>query len=224
MTTRFPAGINNADNMSTLSNYGAPDPFKFQEVSDDFEFFNTSAWTVVETQAGATQAAAAGAGGRVLFTNSATIADVNAITTNLAIFQLVAGKRVFAKCRMSVSDITNVSLTFGFGDTAAALNPANGIYIQKVGTTYTLVNENTSVQTTSAFVDTSGLTAGTFFTLGIELDNKSLNMYFNDRKVASIDAPNLNTVPNLLGFWGMQNVNAVANTATLDYLMFAVER
>lgn len=230
MTTRWPSGINNADAYSALSNMPQPDPSKMQSIWDDFNFLDAAAWTVVETQAGATQAGTAGAGGLILFTNSAAIADINAFTTPLAGFRLVAGKRFFAKCRCTVSDVTNVNVTFGLGNVATLLTPANGIYATKVGTAVSVTNANTSVLTAASYTDTSGLAAATFFTMGIEYDGKSLNLYYGigstlaERKVASIDAPNLNTGVDLLFFWGMKNVNAVANTATLDYLQAAMER
>jgi hypothetical protein len=160
MTTRFPSGINNADNMTALSNMPQPDPTKLYGVFDDFiTTLLTSDWTVVETQAGATQANAAGAGGRLLLTNSATIADVNGLSTVLASFRFVAGKRFYAKCRVLVSDVTNVNITMGFGNAATTLLPANGAYVTKVGTTVSVINANTSVLTASSFVDDSGLAA-----------------------------------------------------------------
>lgn len=234
MTTRFPSGLNNADNMTALSNMPQPDPTKLYGVFDDFmTTLLTSDWTVVETQAGATQANAAGSGGRLLLTNSATIADVNALSTVLASFRFVAGKRFYAKCRVLVSDVTNVNITMGFGNAATTLLPANGAYVTKVGTTVSVTNANTSVLTSASFVDDSGLAAAQFFTLGLEYDGKSLGVYYGqestanarpDRKVASVDAPNLNTGVDLLFFIGMKNVNAAANTATLDYAYAAMER
>lgn len=235
MTTRFTSGVNNAENMTSLSNMPQPDPTRLYEVFDDFMgTLSTLVWTVVETQAGATQAQAAGAGGRLLLTNTATIADVNALATPLASFRLVAGKRFYAKVRVAVSDVANVNITFGFGNAATTLLPANGVYVSKIGTSITVNNANTSVVTSStAFVDASGLAATQFCTLGLEYDGRSINVYYGqestsfpapDRKIGSVDAPNFNTGVDLLFFVGMKNVNAVANTATLDYAYAAMER
>lgn len=233
MTTRFPAGLSNAAPYSTYFNAPVIDETKFQQVTDDFAFFNSSAWTVVETQAAATQAGTAGAGGLLLLTNSAAIADVNAVTSPVAQFRLIAGKRFFAKCRMTVSDITNTTIFFGLGNAATTLAPANGIYITKTGTTVSINNANASTVTTASFTDPSGLTAGVYATFGIEYDGKSLNLYYGtevvatplaERKIASIDAPNLNTGVDLLAIVGIKNVNAVANTGTIDYVQFSQER
>lgn len=234
MTTRFPAGINNADNMSTLSNMPAMDPSKLYGVFDDFMgTLSTLTWTVVETQAGATQAQAAGGGGRVLLTNSAAIGDVNALATPLASYRIVPGKRFYAKMRALVSDVTNVILHMGFEVSSATLLPANGVYVTKTGTSIVLTNANASTLTTAVFADASGLLLNEFCTLGIEYDGKNVNVYYGsdaaagplpDRKVASIETPNFNTGVDLLFVVGMKNVNAVANTATLDYAFGAMER
>lgn len=233
MTTRFPAGFNNAANGSTLTNMGAPDPFKFQTLADDFNIFTATDWAVVETQAGATQAGAAGSGGRILLTNTAVAADVNALTSQVASFRFVAGKRFFAKMRCFVSDVANVTMAMGFGNTITTLLPTIGAYVQKTGTAVS-VNQANAGLTTATFTDTSGLAASQFFTLGMEFDGKSLNLYYGqesttptqDAKVASISGTslNLNTATDLVAFFGMKNVNAIANTATIDYVMFAIER
>lgn len=234
MTTRFPSGINNAENMTTLSNMPQPDPVRMQTLFDDFVGeLSATKWLVVETQAGATQAAIAGAGGRILLTNSAAIGDVNGLASPLAVFRFTAGKKFYAKCRVFVSDVTNVTFSIGFSNAPGTFPPANAAFVTKSGTTLTLTNINTSVAVANVQQDASGLAASQFFTLGMEYDGYSLNMYYGqestlnpapDRKIMSIDAPNLQTGVDLSAFVSMRNVNAVANTATLDYAMFAMER
>lgn len=227
-TTRFPSGVTNVAQESALGNMGQPDPSKFQTVFDDFASLDATSWTVVETQAGATQAAAAGGGGLIALVNSAAIGDVNGFSTNLAIFALTAGKRFFAKARMSVADVANSNFFLGFGDTAAGLNPANGVYLQKTaaaGGTLSVVSELASVQTVASVTGVNAeMTGGVATVIGLEYDGRgTITGYLNDRKIVSLP---VSSIPGtgMLGIWGYSNVNAFANTASLDYLLFAVER
>lgn len=228
MTTRFPSGVNNAANMSTLSNMGQMDPTRFQTLFNDFNDFTATDWAIVETQAGATQALAAGAGGQLLLTNSAAAADVNAITSPVASFRFDAGKRFFAKARISLSDVANVGITFGFGNTAAGLNPANGVYLNKAANaqTTTINVENTSVVASGTLNGPGVWANGVFRTLGFEYDPRTLEVraYLDDIQVGGVSAATLNTSVDMVAFIGMSNNNTVANTATLDYVLWAIER
>lgn len=228
MTTRFTSGINNSLNGSTLCNMGQPDPTRFHTLFDDFNSFNATDYAIVETQAGATQALAAGAGGLLLLTNSAAASDVNAITSAVASFRFDAGKRFFAKARISVSDVANVGLTFGFGNTAAGLNPANGVYLTKAqaAQTTTINVENTSVVASTTLSSVNSWANNTFRTIGFEYDPRQneVRAYLDDVPAGSVSAATLNTGVDMVFFIGMINNNTVANTASVDYIFCALER
>src|SRR5687768_3538787 len=112
--TRFPNGVNNKQ-PSDIWGGGMtfPDVTGFHVFDEDFDFFLATDWTVTETQAGATQALAAGNGGLMLLTNSAADNDINQIQKVPAAFLPTLGKRFFMKCIFQLSDVVDSDFAIG---------------------------------------------------------------------------------------------------------------
>jgi len=197
--TRFPAGVTNANAGETLGNLGELDPTKLQTVFGDFNLGITG-W------AGVTAAPVAGPGGLV------TITAAGSVSTPLASFVLVAGRRAFAKTKIAAVGLT-ASIITGFFNTLLA--PTNGVYVTVVSNVLTLTVDDVTSAVPVAYI------AGEQFTVGVELlPSGKILAYFNDTAVTSI-------TPVLTTHFGVNFLvgasSAVAN-ATLDYVFAAVER
>lgn len=229
MPTNSPSGVGTAAIGSVLFGMGQQDPTNFHTFFTDFDTFLATDWTVTETQAGATQALAAGDGGLLLLTNSAADDDINAIQLAVASFVIDLSKAFFLKCRLKVSDVLQSEVLVGLVDTMAAFNPADGVYLYKAdgAVPIRLSIENTGV-TTNSSADSSATSAAndTFFNLGISYDpHKRKVMGWVDNTIfgSIIDLTNMPTVA-LAPAIGLRNGEAVAKTMTVDYLFVAKER
>lgn len=195
--TRFPAGVNNSNEGTPLSNYAVPDPSKLQTTFDDFNL-GLGGWTAVTT------AGAAGPGGLALITAAGSLR-----TPQLS-YVLTAGKRAFVKARFSVAGLT-ASVITGFFD--AVLTPTTGVYVTVANNTMTL----TVGATTTAAVPVA-YTVGQMIEVGIEITpREGVKAFFNDGIVAS----SLVAVPQVNLAFG---ISAATANATVDYLLGAVER
>lgn len=228
MTTRFPSGVNNANNMSALSNMGQMDPSKFHSFFTDFDTYTAADWIVTEVGT-ATQALTAGDGGLLLITNSALATDSSFQQNLVASFLMEAGKKAFFKARFKVSDATQSIFQLGLivADTTP-LDATDGIYFQKDDGDafldfYTRKDATTG---SSSLTAVATVVSDTFLTVGFEYDGKSdVAAFVNDIKVGSI-ATNGTYLPDaaLSVSFGMQNGEALAKNMTMDYIFAAKER
>lgn len=133
--TRWPNGVNDTADNAVLANFRGLNPLRYQTYFDDFNFYIPTQWTVTETQAGATQALTAGDGGQLSLVNSAADDDVNQIQKLPAAFLPVIGKRLFMKCRFSVSDLVDSDVAIGLinasADATVLANSVDGIFFLK---------------------------------------------------------------------------------------------
>lgn len=133
--TRFPNGVNNSQLDKIFSSMPFPDPTKFRTYDDDFDQFIAADWTVSETQAGATQALIVGDGGQLSLVNTAADNDVNQVQKVPAAFLPVLGKRLFMKCRFSISDLVQSDVAIGLvnvsADATVLANSVDGIFFLK---------------------------------------------------------------------------------------------
>jgi hypothetical protein len=232
--TRFPGGLNNATRNTTLKDFLGPDPTKYFMQFVDFTGLDyaTGAWTVTETQAGATQslvaADAAGEYGLLALVNTAGATDVNSIQLTTAQTFMASGKKWWLKGRISRS---NADQAMGFGVQAANATPftlADGAFISVAGAstdaTFAIgVGSATTTATGTAAYGTSAL--NTFVTLGMAYNGKNaIDCFVNDVLVTQITTlTNLPTAALLLTVSG-QATTANARTVHADYVMWAVER
>jgi len=227
--TRFPNGINTSAVSSLFANLPVPTGLDLHIYWNDFDTYTAGDWVVTETQAGATQALAAGDGGWLLLTNSAADDDLVALQKTPAAFTLTAGKQAWFTCRFKVSDATQSDIVFGMQvvDTTP-LDVTDGIYFLKsdgAATVDFICRKNaTTGSTSSSAIGT--LANDTFARMSWYYDGISkVYCSFNGTVVASLDASSTylpDTITTLS--FALQNGEAVAKTLTCDYIGAWFER
>lgn len=226
--TRFPGGVTNVSDTDIFNAMGQLDPTEFYTYWDDFFSYHATEWTVTETQAGATQALAAGVGGTLVLTNSAADNDLNAIQRTFSLASFTAGKRAFFKTRFKVDDATQSDIAIGLQviDTTP-LDVTDGVYFLKAddATSISIVcRKNASTGSTTAVV--GNLANDTFAELGWYYDGISRIWYsLNGVVIGALDAssaylPDTNVTASI----AVQNGSAAARTLTVDYMFYAFER
>src|ERR1051326_3230854 len=115
--TRYPNGVTNVD------------------VGSIFNDFVPTAWTVTETQAGATQATAVGDGGLLALVNSAADNDINQVQKAAGSFLPVVGKKFFMDCKFNLSNATQSDFAIGIqlvnADGTTLATATDGIFFLK---------------------------------------------------------------------------------------------
>lgn len=229
--TRFPAGISNRAENHPLADMGFPDPTAYQVYFDDFNSYVAADWVVTETQAGATQALTAGAGGLLLLTNSAADNDQLTIAKTPAAFSLVAGKKAAFRARFKVSDVTETDLLVGLVVVDTALPSAgrtDGIYFYKDDGSTSLNVTCRKDATTGASNATAihTMAADTFLTVEALYDGVDKVIYGVNGVCLGFLSATSSYLPDtvLTVTFGLQAGEAVAKTATIDYLLAAIER
>jgi hypothetical protein len=230
--TRLPGGISNAAQDTIPGNMPFLNPTLFHQYMQDFDQFVAADWVVTETQAGATQALTSGDGGLILLTNSAADNDVNQIQKTPANVLMVAGKRTYVLAKAKLSDVSESDFAIGLQnvnvdgtDLAVA---TDGIFFLKADGSAALGvycrKDNTTGTTSAAGVAT--LVNDTFVELELYYDGGD-RLYYGINGTASgyLDAsstyfPNVILAPVI----SLKNGEAVAKTATVDYLFVAQER
>lgn len=229
VVTRFPGGVTNNAVGSIFANMLSADPTKFHTYFNDFDTYTAGDWVVTETDAGATQALAAGDGGWLLLTNTAADNDLVALQKTPAAFSFTAGKQGFFSARFKVSDATQSDVVIGLQvvDTTP-LDVTDGIYFLKAdgSTSFSFIcRKNATTGSTSASA-VATLANDTFITLQWYYDGEG-NVYagVNGSPVARLDASSTylpDTITTVS--FAIQNGEAVAKTMTVDYLFAAMER
>lgn len=223
--TRFPSGVSTASNHGLPFELPYPDPAKYIYEFDDFHSYTAAQWTVTETQAGATQAAASGFGGWLLLTNSAADDDVISLQKAIKAYQLTAGKKTFFEVRFKTSDATQSDLLFGLVITdTTPLSHTDGIVFRKDDGDANI--DFASVKNSAGEAETAiaTLVSDTFMKLGFFYDGKDIHLYVNDVKVKIIRDAVIPDDELLHPTLHLQNGEAVAKTLTIDYFLAAQER
>ena len=230
--TRFPNGVTNVGSSDLFNSFKAPNPLLYHTQFNDFDTYAAGDWTVTETQAGATEALAAGDGGLLLLTNSAADNDIVQIQNAIANFTITAGKKFFFQSRFKVSDATQSDLAVGLQlanvDGCTLATATDGIFFHKAdGATSVDVyfrKNNTTGSSKGTAVAT--LADDTFITLGAFYDGVDRLYYaVNGTVTGYIDAGSAYLPDaNVALIFSLTNGEAAAKTATVDYLFAAQER
>lgn len=154
--TRLPGGVTTDFDYQPLANMGLPDPISYNTIFDDFNgALNPNLWTKYLKSSG-TVAAAAGDGGRMLFTTAATSGDVVALQPPVGVMSLVQGKKQFFAARLQMSSIaaTGPTVIAGLLDVTATpnLTITDGIYFSINNGIATLNIVDAATSTTTAVV------------------------------------------------------------------------
>ena len=203
------------------------DPTKASVFFEDFmNPYNSSDWTVTETDGGATQASNNANHGELLITNTA--ADDDAVTMQVAAENhlFVSGKESWFKIRVKSSDVTQNDFIFGLviTDTSPFSN-ADGVYFSKTDGVATLdcyVNKDSSSDTSAAIAT---LADDTYVELAFLYDGQSsVIFYVNGVRKATLATTNLPDDEELTPTIYMRAGEAAAKTMTIDYVLAGQER
>lgn len=223
---RMPNGVATS-NTGMAYHLPRPDPTKLYEYFNDFFTYAAGDWTVTETDAGATEALADGAGGHLLITNTAAENDLVSLQQVKESFLLVAGKRTFFKIRFKVSDATQLDLFLGLmtTDTSPIVSAANdrfGFQKDDGDANVDFVSMKDGAGTTETAVTT--LTADTFAVLEIYFDGANAWLFKDGTLVKKSNAITICDNEEMALTIAIQAGEAVAKTMTIDYVYVAQER
>lgn len=232
LTTRLPNGITNASEGTALGAWIAPDPTVAYTWWDDFMDYQAANWTITEVGIG-TRAVGNIAGGVIVITNGVNDNDVNSLqwsgstlASTAETFKFVSGKEAWGKIRFKVSDATQSDIAIGLviTNTSIIAGVTDAVYFLKAdgSTTLSLVQTLNSTSTTT----TAGTLADdTYVTCGYYYDGaSSMNVYFNDVRVATAVTTNLVTDEELAVTMLIQNGEAAAKVLSVDYMFFGQQR
>lgn len=232
---RYPQGVSTGAKGTALFNFPAQDPSKVFSYFNDFTNYTAGDWTV--TVIGVTPTATLVANepwGALVFTNTAVDNDGIQLQLVPSVISPVAGKKMWFKTRLKVSDATQSDVLVGLAvaDTTllGAIDGAgvtDGIFFSKEdGDTQWDVQvqkDATTGQKRSANVAT--VTTG-YVTLGFEYDGAGHTKFFvDDVHKTTLDSsstyfPDTVLTPSI----ALLNGEAVAKTLTIDYVFAAIER
>lgn len=234
LITRFSNGVNDSSPGNIWGGgMTGPDPRKFHQFLEDFDFYLAADWTVTETQAGATQALTAGDGGLILLTNSAADNDINQIQKVPAAFLPAIGKRFFMNCRFQLSDVVDSDFAIGVQlanvDGTTLATATDGIFFLKADDAATV-----ALYVRQADVAANSVTSGAIATL-VNDTMIDLSCYYDggDRVYYAVNGNTLGSVtvssaimPNVVcaPIASLKNGAAAAKTATVDRLFVIQER
>lgn len=231
--TRFFDGVTTVRKSDPLGFYGLPDPTAWHVWYDDFDNYLAAEWVRTATGAGTTVVNTGADGGILLTTNAA--ADDNSVFYQMSenaaagtaeTFKFVAGKKLFFKTRMNVSDVTQSDFVIGLQITdTTPLDASDGVFFRKDDGDSDL--DCVVVKGSTATTNTvSGLLANsTFIVLAFYYNGKDeVTFYANGAKIATSATTNLPDTEELTISFGVQNGEAVAKTMSIDYIFVAKER
>lgn len=223
--TRFPQGVTNAPPGSAMGRFIDTDPTLTHMWFDDFDKYTAADWTVTATGAG-TSAISNADGGVLVLTNAAADNDARFLQWTRETFRFAAGKKLWFKARIQISDATQSDFVLGLQITdTTPLAVSDGVYFRKddddANLDFVVIKDSTATTATAA----STITAATWTTLAFYYDGrKSITAYKDDTLIATSVLTNLPDDEELAISFGVQNGEAVAKNMSLDYVLVAKER
>jgi hypothetical protein len=231
--TRFPNGISTNTTAQALAIWGLPDPTRYHTWFDDFDDYLAANWVRTVTGTGTTVVNTGADNGLLLTTNSAADNDAvfyqwseNAAAGAAETWKFIAGKKLWFKSRLKVSDVTESDFVMGLQITdTTPLAVSDGVFFRKDDgdTNLNFVVSKASTATTT--VITGQLANDTFITLGFYYNGvDKISIFINDVAVSSSAITNLPDTEELTLSFGVQNGEAVAKTMSVDYILVSKER
>jgi hypothetical protein len=230
-TTNFTKGVTNITAQNILGQMIQLDPTQMHTFFNDFDEYHAGNWTVTETQAGATQALTNVDGGVLLLTNSAADDDLIALQKVGESFKFEAGKKLFFKARLAVSDATQSDFVVGLQITdTTPLAVTDGVYFRKddgdANLDFVVIKDSTA-STASAIAT---VVAATYITVGFYYNGVDEVVYaastnsLNPTVLGKLATTNLPNDEELTVSFAIQNGEAVSKTMSVDYIFVAKER
>lgn len=205
----------------------------FHQWFDDFDLYLATSWVITLINSSG-PAIGATKDGILLFTNTTAALDSAILQArDVASGQVAnhwvftAGKRFYFGACFKVSDATNCNWFFGLTttNTTPLSAVADGIYMQKTSAAATgdIFVAKSSTRSTATAIP--ALTANTYVTLEAYYDGvfAAIQFFADGVPVGGLPLTNAPTAALSLNF-GMANVNAAANTMSVDWIEIMQER
>jgi len=137
---RFTSGVTQDASWQPLALSGFPNPFFYHLYADDFDVYNTAAYTATLTGTGSAALTPIDGGNILLTTNTSTplATDIASLQLKAASFAFVPstssvnGKKTFFLARVQVASAINSTFNVGLMNTTATPGaPTDGIYFNK---------------------------------------------------------------------------------------------
>jgi hypothetical protein len=208
-----------------MSRFIDTDPTLIHIWFDDFDKFTAGDWTVTAVGSG-TSAISNADGGVLLLTNAAADDDSRFLQWTRETFRFAAGKKLWFKARIQVSDATQSDFVLGLQITdTTPLAVTDGVYFRKddgdANLDFVVIKDSTATTATAA----STITAATWTELAFYYDGRTkILVYKDDNLIATSAVTNLVDDEELTISFGVQNGEAVAKTMSIDYILVAKQR
>ena len=238
MTTpqRATSGITNVGSQNTMGQLIIPDPTSVHVLMDDFNKFNPGDWFITNVATGATTGAMTvgdADGGILAFypnngDDDSTFLQFKAydhVSTASEIFTISAGKKLWFKARLKISDTGDSDFIMGLqsADTTPTTSPVDfARFKSDDGDDY--LDFGIYAASASKLDDTAiaTLVDDTWFTVGFYTDGARMKYYVNDAEVGETTVAFPSAAMTIT--FGVQNGSAAARTMSIDYVCVVKER
>jgi hypothetical protein len=233
-TSRFTNGVTNNTKENILGQLKELDPTINHTYFNDFDTYVAGDWTITTVEAGAgsaTEALSDADGGVLLITNDDADDDSDFFNKVGESFKFEAGKKLYFKARLKVSDATQSDFIIGLQITdTTPLDVTDGVFFQKDDGDNNLdfhVEKDNTATTASAIAT---IADDTYITVGFYYNGTDAVYYYagtdtkNPTLLGKSATTNLPDDEELTISFGIQNGEAVAKTMSIDYIFVSKER
>lgn len=203
------------------------DPTKLATYFNDFTKptdYDTNDWTITETGSG-TRAINNTFLGELLITNAAANDDLNSLQLQKETFKFISGKRMYFKVRIKISDATESDFLVGLVITdSTPLTNTDGVYFKKDDGD-TNIDFRVNKDSTSSDADNIAAMTTSYIEYAFVYDGDAGISYYIDNVLkGGFPITNMPDDEDLTFTVLIKNGEAVAKTATIDYIYVAQER
>jgi hypothetical protein len=181
-------------------------------------------YTATVTGSGTTAVSTSAINGALVLTNSAANADAISMQSKQVCWKLVAGKRAWFEAKLQMSDPTKSDLFVGLANTdTTPLDATDRIGFRITNGAATIAAQTSVGGSATSTATGQSAVAATDITLGIAWDGGASLKFFINRALTNTITTNIATAAMALTIH-LANGEAVAKTATIDYVFVAKER
>lgn len=230
--TLFPNGVSNTDRTSSLATMGQLDPTQYHTYFEDFDYYDSSEWTVTTTETGAGTASEAiqdADGGIFKITTDNATNDTDYLQFGSETFQIESGKKAWFSASFSASNADNASIVMGMQITdTSPLDVSEGIFFMIDGDSaldFYVEDENSATSTTGI----TTVSNDTYIEVSWYYNGVDEVSYFVDgQQMGHLATTNLPTDSDddMTVSFGLKNNSASDSTPSLsiDYILMSKER